>query len=365
MPGEVLVKAGQRVEPSDVIAQTSIEAEPVGIDIASPLALSPAAVAKRLVVNPGQQVEQGAPVARRGSRSARVSKAPFTGIFNSYDPSSGIAYFTVPPELLTVQAHLKGIVTDLVPYYGAVIETPATLVRGIFGVGGEQHGVLKKMATAHDAPLTADTIDAKAAYAIVLGGEVTAGGLRRAIELGARGVIAGGIRASELADFLGYTGAESWRLGAATMESNGWNFPPPNTSGISPVPPDFVLVITEGFGPVSMSPRLFELLAGYDGQEIVLEGTTRLRGGLARPEIIIPLARTTAVRWLEESGPKVEVGKQVRLLSPAYLGQTARITGLPDGPRSAQSGVVTPVADVQLPGGMRLRVPLVNVEVLE
>jgi hypothetical protein len=192
------------------------------------------------------------------------------------------------------------------------------------------------------------------------------------IELGARGVIAGSIRSRELADFLGYpargetpSGPGPWRLGAGTMHSNGWLFPPPYPGVASPVPPDFVLIIMEGFGSVPMCQRTFELLAQNDGQEVAIDGTTRLRGGLARPEIIIPLARTTSVKWLEESGPRLEVGTQVRLLSPSYLGQFGQVVGLPVGPRAAQSGVVAPVADVLVGGGQRLRVPLVDVEVLE
>jgi hypothetical protein len=114
-----------------------------------------------------------------------------------------------------------------------------------------------------------------------------------------------------------------------------------------------------------MSPRTFELLAAHDGQEVAIDGTTRLRGGLSRPEIIIPLARTTAVKWLEESGPRMEVGTQVRLLAPSYLGQVGQVSGLPVGPRAVQSGVVTSVADVTLASGQKLRVPLVDIEVLE
>jgi hypothetical protein len=121
----------------------------------------------------------------------------------------------------------------------------------------------------------------------------------------------------------------------------------------------------EGFGSAPMCQRTFELLAAHDGQEVAIDATTRLRGGLARPEIIIPLARTTSVKWLEESGPKLAVGTQVRLLSPAYLGQTGQVVGLPVGPRAVQSGVTAPVADVTLSGGFRLRVPLVDIEVLE
>ena len=370
VPGEVLVKAGQRVEPSEVVAETMIAAEPVRVNVAADLDMTPVAAAKRLTVAAGAQVEHGQLLAERG-RGSRVSRSPVAGTFTGYDPATGIGMITTPAEPVTLQAHIKGIVTDVIPYYGAIVETPATLVRGIFGVGGEQHGVLTVATAGHDEPVTPEVIDAKVTYSVVLGGgAVTANALRRMIELGARGAIVGSIRSSELADFLGYAtsgqhASSAWALGASVGASNGWVFPPPQPGAASPVPPDFVLIVVEGFGSAPMCARTFELLAGYDGQEIAIDGTTRLRGGLARPEIIIPLARTTSVRWLEESGPKLEVGTQVRLLSSAYLGQTGEVVALPVGPRQAQSGVVAPVADVTLASGQRLRVPLVDIEVLE
>lgn len=372
LPGEVLVRAGQRVEPSEVIAHSTLAAEPVTVDIARDLDVSAATATKRLTVSIGAQVERGQIIAQRGGTGSRISRAPVTGALTAYDPATGIGMITTPAEPVTLQAHIKGIVTDVIPYHGAVIETPATLVRGIFGVGGEQHGVLKVITVGNDEPVTPEIIDARVTYAIVLGGShVTAEALSRMIDFGARGVIVGSMKSSELAGFLGYAGDgqmgldPAWRLGATTMGSNGWMFPPPRPGVLSPVPPDFVLVVTEGFGSVPMSPRTFELLAAHDGQEIAIDGTTRLRGGLARPEIIIPLARTTAVKWLEESGPKLEVGTQVRLLSPSYLGQVGQVVGLPVGPRTVPSGVVAPVADVTVANGQKLRVPLVDIEVLE
>lgn len=366
VPGDVLVRTGQRVEPSEVIAQSTLASEPVRVDVAADLLMNPAAAGKRLIVNTGQQVEAGAPLAQRGGLGSRASRTPVTGTFTGYDPSTGVALITTPPEPVSVQAHLKGIVTDLIPHFGAIIETPATLIRGIFGIGGEQHGILRVVVSASDEPLSADRVDARVTYAVALGGaEVTAEALRRMIELGARGVIAGSIRSSELASFLGYPQGGGWKLGSSAVSSNGWDFPPPNPGVPSPVPPDFVLIITEGFGSVPMSPRTFELIAAYDGGEVAIDGATRLRGGLSRPEIIIPLARTTSVRWLEETGPRLAVGTHVRLLTPDYLGQTAHVVSLPIGPRAAQSGVISPVADVQLIDGQRLRLPVVDIEALE
>ncbi|MGA7731306.1 MAG: hypothetical protein WCD37_08540 [Chloroflexia bacterium] len=366
VPGEVLVRAGARVEPGDVVAQSTLASEPVSVDIATDLDLSPQATARRLLVSAGTQVERGGLLAQRAGTGSRTSRAPVAGTFTSYDPATGVGLITTPAEPVSVRAHLKGIVTDLIPYYGAIVETPANLVRGIFGVGGEQHGVLKVAVTAEDEPITQDRLDARLAYSIVLGGsDVDAGALRKLIELGARGVIVGSIRASELASFLGYGGPNAWRMGVAEGESKGWDFPPPRPEGEWSVPPDFVLIVTEGFGFAPMSKRVFEMIAAYDGQEIAVDGTTRLRGGLSRPEIIIPLARTTAVRRPEEIGPRLAVGSMVRLLSQGYLGQTAQVIELPKGPRAAQSVVISQAADVQMASGQQMRVPVVDLEVVE
>ncbi|HST03506.1 MAG TPA: hypothetical protein VLQ48_02085 [Chloroflexia bacterium] len=366
VPGEVLVRAGARVEPGDVVAQSMLTSEPVVVNIAADLDLSPQATARRLLVSPGAQVERGGTLAQRAGRGSRVSRSPVAGTFSGYDPATGTGQIVAPSEPVSVTAHLKGIVTDVIPYYGATIETPANLVRGIFGLGGERHGVMKVLVTSADESIAPDRLDARVAYSIVLGGsEITADALRKLIELGARGVITGSIRASELSDFLGYAGLDSWRMGVVRAESKGWDFPPPTPSSERAVPPDFVLIITEGFGTAPMCRRVFETIAAYDGQEIAVDGSTRLRGGLSRPEIIIPLARTTAVRRPGEISPRLAMGSQVRLLAQGYLGQTAQIVELPTGPRSSQSGVVAQVADVQMADGQKMRVPLVDLEAIE
>src|SRR4051812_17427987 len=88
VPGEVLVHAGQRVEPSDVIAQTTLASEPVILDIAADLGVAPAVAARRLVANVGSQVERDQPLAQRGGEGSRQARSPVSGTFNSFDPAT-------------------------------------------------------------------------------------------------------------------------------------------------------------------------------------------------------------------------------------------------------------------------------------
>ena len=153
--------AGQRVEPSDVVAQTTLASESVHVEVAGDLDMSPAAAAKRIRVTVGQHIDQGGVLAQTRGSGSREFAIACGWAFASYDAATGIAVINTPAEPVSVHAHFKGIVTDLIPYYGAVIETPATLIRGIFGLGGEQHGVLKVIATGNDEPLTPGVVDAR------------------------------------------------------------------------------------------------------------------------------------------------------------------------------------------------------------
>jgi hypothetical protein len=360
--GEVLVRVGSRVEPDDTVAQALLPDSPVTIDLARQLGLRPRGLTKRLAKPVGSNLEAGEVLAgaRRGLRTVQV-KSPVAGRLQSYDEQTGEAIIRPPGTMFTLPAHLKGLVVEHIAYRGVVIETPAAVVRGIVGLGGERHGVLKVAVASEDEELLEEQIDARLTYSIVLGGATaSAAALKKAVDNGIRAVIIGSILEAELRAFLGYTSLDGWRLGRS-----GWDFPPPIPAAAPPPPPQMTLIVTEGFGRLPMARRAFELLAAYDGQEVAVDGTTRLRGGLARPEVIVPLGRGTGVRPPTLAPPSVAAGATVRLLAAPYLGAIARVATLARGRQQIESGLNVPAAAVTLADGARVWVPLVNLEVLE
>ena len=66
LPGEVVVRAGQRVEPADVVAQSTLTSEPQRVDIAGDLDMSPTATSRRLLVSVGAHIEQGGTIGTAG-----------------------------------------------------------------------------------------------------------------------------------------------------------------------------------------------------------------------------------------------------------------------------------------------------------
>ncbi len=363
--GDVIVRIGARVAADDIVARATMPGAPQQVPVAGPLGVKPKAGVRFLTVPVGAAVQEGDPLAQRrqGLNKRLIVRSPTTGTLTAYDPMSGTATVTPTGTQFELTANIDGVVTEHIPYRGVVIDTPAALVRGIVGVGGEQHGVLQVAVTGPDEELTAEGITARLAYAIVLGGgSITAAALQRAVEHNVRAVIVGSIPEAELRAFLGYTeGVRAWGLGR-----RGWDFPPPVINARPGAMPPLTLIIVEGFGRVPMTGKAWELLASFDGQEVSVDGTTRLRNGLRRPEIIVPLARAAGTAPYETTAPAPAVRSLVRLIAPPYLGQTGRIINLANGKQPLPSGLSAAAAEVQLAGGSgAVWVPLANLEVLE
>lgn len=362
--GDILVRIGSRVEPDDIVARASIPGTPLTVDVAGPLGVKPKG-GQRLLARPvGSTFAAGDVLASRRQGLARrlTVKSPVAGTLTGYDAATGQATVTPASTNFELQAYIDGVVTEHLPYRGVVIDTPAAVVRGIVGVGGERHGVLQVAVADPAEELMPDQISARYAYAIVLGGGTTsAETLRRAVEHNVRAMIVGSIPEAELRAFLGYSdGLRGWTLGRT-----GWDFPPPAAGMGAPAAPPLTLIVVEGFGRVPMAGKAWELLAAHDGGEVAVDGTTRLREGLVRPEIILPLPRASGVAPFETTAPAIGVRSLVRLIAPPYLGRVGRVLSVSQGKQPVPSGINTNAAEVQLPDGATTWVPLADLEVLE
>jgi hypothetical protein len=362
--GDVLVRIGARVAADDVVARANIPGSPQTVEVARALGVKAKAALKLLAVPVGGMVTEGQPLAqRRQGLSKRLTvTSPVTGTLTAYDVNTGLATVTPSSTPYELTAMLDGVVTEHIPYRGVVIDTPAALVRGILGMGGERHGVLQVAVAGPEEELTADSITARYSYSIVLGGSfTTAAALQRAVEHGVRAVVVGSIPEAELRAFLGYPdGLGGWGLGR-----RGWEFPPPVVAAQPVAAPPLTLIAIEGFGRMPMAAKAWELLAGFDGQEVAVDGTTQLRHGLRRPEIIVPLSRASGTAAYETTPPPAAVRSLVRLLMPPHLGHTGRITAMPGGRQVLPSGHAVAAAEVQFADGTTMLVPLANLEVLE
>jgi hypothetical protein len=354
-PGEVLARAGQRVEPEAPIARAYLPGTPQIVNLARALMIAPSLVERAMVREVGNKVAQGEVLARSSRVGGRACLAPVSGVIVALDGETGYVTISPDPVEYTLPATVRGLVMEVIPGLGARIETPAAQVYGAFGFGEERSGVLQLLVTDPSEMILPEMITPKSAYAITIGGSgITAMALRRAVKEQVRGVIVGGIDEAELRAFLGWASVASWRPDAAT-----WRLSPSPDLSLG-----LTLVVTEGFGQRAMSGPLFELLVSHDRQEALIEGMTRLRSPLQRPRVVVPLSSRTAGVQIEPPHPVLHPGTTVRLLDNEHLGQVGRVRVVSSGPRRLASNVRTPAVEVLLEDGSTLLLPRTTVEIL-
>lgn len=354
--GEVLVRVGSRVEPDDVVLRANYPLDPQIVNIARDLGVLPNQVYSKMKKEEGNKVSKGEVLAKASVLSGRTTLAPVSGTITTIDRSTGYVTITPNPLPIELKAQVRGIVMEVPDQRTIVIETPASYVQGIFGVGGERFGVLRLLVTDPRERVDADQISTREAYAIVIAGaSITAAALRRAVEEQVRGIIVGGIEEHELRDFLGDKSGEAWRTGY-----NTWRLPAPPYNR----DPGLTLMVTEGFGVQPMSQPLFKTLASYDQQEALIEGATQLRSPQRRPRLIVPLSRVRSVDQTNAARLKLAVNSTVRIVAGAWRGQVGTIRSFPSEPQIMPSGIRGRAVEVIVADGSQVLLPAAALEAL-
>ncbi len=350
LKGDVLVSEGAVVPPDAVVARAQLPGPLQTLRVASQLGVDAGDVPGALLVKIGDVIEPETLIARTsglfGLFKSEV-KAGVSGTVEIISPVSGNVGVRAASLPIDVTAYVPGTIVEVLPGEGVVVEARgAALIQGIFGIGGERRAPLTRAVKTPDATLDADdlTSSAHAGKVVVGGGRVTLAALRRAVETSVLGIVCGGIVDTDLAEFLGYD------IGVAI-------------TGYEDIP--FTLVLTEGFGDIAMAQRTFDLLAGLDGHEACFSGATQIRAGVLRPEVIVPGASETASSDDDADAFVLGVGTRIRLIREPYFGRLATVTALPPEPARVPSGAVVRVLQAALSeGGEIVTVPRANVEIV-
>ena len=251
------------------------------------------------------------------------------------------------PQPLVVLAYLAGEVVEVIPGEGVAVEAEVAFIQGIFGIGGETFGPIHMAGPEPKCELTAERITPDMKGAVIVGGaRVTRDALRKAVEIGASAIVTGGIDDADLRDFLGYD------LGVAITGSE--------RVGLT-------LVLTEGFGDIAMAERTWRLLASRNGREAAVNGTTQIRAGVIRPEVVIPLGEEELEGEPEPArvAGRLEPGSPVRIIRDPYFGRIGKVSALPSEPQALDSGSKARVLEVTFDTGQPVVVPRANVELIE
>ena len=348
--GEVLLKKGDVVNYDTIVATTSIPGIPFISRTSSILGVDPDEVEDFLTCKIGDTIKKGEVLAKyKGFLGffSRVCESPTSGILQGISQITGCVTIREPDTVVDLDAYIPGIVTKVFPSQGGEIETNASYIQGIFGIGGEIHGELKISVDDRKSDLTAQDISEEDKGKILVGGSmITKEALYASQKFGVAGLIAGGIDDKELMDFLGY------EIGVAiTGQEN---------IGLS-------LIITEGFGRIAMSERTFNLLKSCEGTMVSATGETQIRAGVIRPEIIICSGKKSTGVLTDEKLITGGIGRGtlVRIIREPYFGAIGKIIDLPVELQQIQSGSRVRVMEVELDEGDKVIVPRANVELIE
>lgn len=348
LPGEVLVHRGDQVSYDTIVARTHVPGDIEMIPVAYNVGVEPSELPDVMLKKEGAAIKQGELLAESKSFFGLFKSEYYSDVSGTIELISdvtGMVGVRHPPVPVNLTAYVSGTISEVIPEMGVIVETPASFIQGIFGIGEERHGELLTIADP-DEIVTEKHIGSHCEGKILAGGaQITAEALNKAQRQGIHGIIVGGIERDDLTDFLGY------EIGVAITgrEEIG-----------------LTCIITEGFGKMTMANHTYTLLNSLEGQLASINGATQIRAGVIRPEIIV----TTKTVLVPEDQEKdlasgMEVGTQVRIIRRPYFGAIGHVESLPLGLKQVASESQVRVISVRLHEGILVTVPRANVEIME
>jgi len=349
LKGEVVVKVGDKVTADDNVAKTDLPGDVIAINIGNKLGVPPTDVLSKMQKKVGEKIKKDEPLAMSQSFFGffkNIVKSPITGTVENISSITGQVLLREPPVPITVKAFIDGVVSKVYENEGVQIENKSAYIQGIFGIGDEITGEIKVLVDGPDTELMPEQIDTSCKDKIIVGGSmVRLPAIKKAIQVNAKGIVIGGIDDQDLKDLLGYD------IGVAITGHE--------EIGLS-------LVLTEGFGPIKMAAKTFEILKEFEGYKASMHGKTQIRAGVMRPEIIIPIPfKEEELKAKEKEITGLEIGSIIRIIREPHFGEICTVTGLPEELVVVESETKVRVLKAKMEDGIEITVPRANVEAIE
>jgi len=349
LEGEVTTRTGDVVSAEHVVARTSLPGAVETVNVVNRLGIEAEDIGRYMLKKEGDAVGKNEPIAQSKSLFGLFKTncpSPIEGTIEKISNVTGQVLIRGPALPVEVKAYVDGKVVEVIEKEGAVIQTKAMFIQGIFGIGGERSGVLHAVADSPSAVMGPEALRGDLAGKILIfGALVSTETVRRAMELGVTGIVTGGLSAKSIKDILGHD------IGVAI-------------TGAEDIP--ITVIVTEGFGKIAMASRTFELLKGAQGRRASISGATQIRAGVIRPEIIVPHEEhTDLVEQSEKEREALKVGDQVRIIREPHFGGIGTVTGLPAELTRIETEASVRILEVELQDAGRVMIPRANVELIE
>jgi hypothetical protein len=315
----------------------------VTIDVAGQLHIPPWQIRWYVRVKEEDEVKMGTKLAAESAGSyGGLVYSPVGGIVEKICGRTGTITIRRPYRPTLVNAYIPGKATEIIPQFGAVILGAGHEFEGVFGIGGEQVGPARIACGAESVLQPEDVRDGDSGAVLVAGASATVEAIKRAMAVGAKALICGGLDIETLealgVGVRGFTGGESLGL---------------------------TLIAMHGFGAMPLSPALHEALRGFGG-EVSVTGSTQMRTGVRRPEVLIcsndwlSVASSEPRRIPEQLVP----GATVRVLMGNHRGHSGKVISVEERPRRLVTEEMAEVVMVELAQGSVVEVPAPNLSII-
>ena len=344
--GQTLVKKDELVNAESIVAKAELPGDIQILRIAEAMGIESEDVAAGIIVKTGDSVKEGDVLCEHKGLFGLFRsqfRSPQSGSIDFISEALGHIGLRQPSRILSLNAYCGGKVREVVDGYSVELETNGTVIQGIFGVGGEKLGKIKMLDIQPSQILRKESLPADFKDAILVGGTLPDIEVLNCLAAGgAAGLVVGGIDDVALRQFLGFD------LGLAVTGNENIAFS---------------LMVTEGFGNLAISERVLSLFAQHDSAFACMNGSTQIRAGAIRPEVIIPVA---AARAHDEGilSQGLQIGSKVRLIRVPYFGVSGEVVGLPSQPEKLEAGTMARILKVKLQDGKVVSVPRANAEII-
>lgn len=334
-PGKILVKANDKVNPEDVIAEGARSSGFRSIPLAAALGVSRSDGGKYLKVTTGAKVapEQIIATKRKFFREV-VIRSPVEGVLKEYNAETGNLRIEFVAKRERLTAACWGKILKVRNELEIEIETKITKVVGVEGAGRAREGQFKIVAKPADFLVPAAVTSDLSGKIIFGGARITKGALGKAISFGVAGIVVGGINVED------FFKAGGGKPGPSSLSSD---------VGIT-------LVILEGFGLRLVSADVFQALAGFDGKFAIANGDAAC--------LLVPSSKEGESAQGETPREKIlSVADKVRITDPVNLGVTGVVLSISDKRQAGLLGLKNFLVEIGTASGKMVQ-PYSNLEVI-
>ncbi len=323
------VKVEDKVEAESVVAHCEVSAGQRLVKIAHVLGVGRRSVKQYMLRSVGDRIYQGEIIARKkgvfgvGKNELR---SPVDGVITEIDQNGDILVKFLPMPVRLV-AGAPGMVSN-VREDSVTVRTFGTEIKGTVGLGKSREGVIKIIGKPGDF-IIPQRLDSSCQGKIVVGGaHLDRASIEKALTLGVKGIVVGGI---DYRDFMS--------LGV--------------TSDVG-----ITIIVTEGFGTVTMGKDIFEAFNKVNDKFAFANGLERT--------ILIPEDKkiVDTKPLVQELWRELKTGDVVRYFRPDSSELVGIVENIKENEVELESGLKAVCAEVKFISGNKVLAPAANLEII-